>query len=105
MKKILSRPKKIGIKIRSLHETYKTITTIEKKLTALKRLARVKKAAARLRAVKSARGRPKKSVTKQRVDMRFDPDVINGLKSHFGRGWSTKVNDEMRKLLVKSKVL
>ena len=51
------------------------------------------------------RGRPKKEITKKRTDIRFDPDVLEGLKSHFGRGWSTRVNDEMRKILVRAKAL
>jgi hypothetical protein len=51
------------------------------------------------------RGRPKKDNPKKRVDLRFDPDVLSGLKKHFGRGWSTKVNDTMRSLLSKAGVL
>jgi uncharacterized protein (DUF4415 family) len=51
------------------------------------------------------RGRPKKESPKKRVDMRFDQDVLSGLKSYFGHGWSTKVNDTMRRTLVKAGVL
>ncbi|GBR76938.1 hypothetical protein NO2_1410 [Candidatus Termititenax persephonae] len=51
------------------------------------------------------RGRPKKEYPKKRVDMRFDQDVLVGLKSYFGRGWSTKVNDTMRRTLARAGVL
>ena len=104
-RKIFSRTRRIRIKIRSSRDTDKTITTMEKKLTVLKRLSRVRKAIVRSRNKNPIRGRPKKDVTKQRVYMRFDPDVIDGLKSHFGNGWSTQVNDELRELLIKAKVL
>jgi len=102
IEKILSYPKKIKIEIQSLSDIRKTITTIEKKLLALKRLMRLKKNIARSHTRNPARGRPKQAFTKQRADIRFDPDVLDGLKSHFGRGWSTRVNDEMRKVLVKA---
>jgi uncharacterized protein (DUF4415 family) len=51
------------------------------------------------------RGRPPKIAPKKRVDIRFDQDVLAGLKSYFGRGWSTKVNDTMRKLLARNGVI
>ncbi|MCL1785900.1 MAG: BrnA antitoxin family protein [Alphaproteobacteria bacterium] len=102
MQKILSNPKKIKVKIQSLSDIGKTIATVEKKLSALKRLMRLRKKIARPHTRNSARGRPKQVVTKQRAGIRFDRDVLDGLKSHFGRGWSTQVNDEMRKVLAKA---
>jgi uncharacterized protein (DUF4415 family) len=51
------------------------------------------------------RGRPRKEYPKKRVDMRFDQDVLSGLKSYFGHGWSTKVNDTMRRTLTRAGVL
>ncbi|MCL2017260.1 MAG: BrnA antitoxin family protein [Alphaproteobacteria bacterium] len=105
IRKILSHPRKIKIKIQSLSDIRKTIVTIEKKSSALKRLMRLKRNVARSQARGSVRGRPKQAVTKQRADIRFDPDVLKGLKSYFGRGWSTRVNDEMRNLLVKAGAL
>jgi uncharacterized protein (DUF4415 family) len=51
------------------------------------------------------RGRPPKAHPKKRVDLRFDQDVLSGLRSYFGRGWSTRVNDTMRGVLSKAGVL
>ena len=50
-------------------------------------------------------GRPKKEFPKKRTDICFDPDVLTGMKSYFGRGWSAEVNNTMRKLLVRKGVL
>jgi uncharacterized protein (DUF4415 family) len=47
------------------------------------------------------RGRPRgstKSIPKVPTTIRFDQDVIDGLKAT-GRGWQTRVNDAMREWL------
>jgi len=105
IRKTLSRTRRIRIGTASLPDIGKTISKIEGKLIALKRLARLKERMARSQTRGPVRGRPKQSVTKKRADIRFDPDVLDGLKTHFGRGWSTKVNDEMRKVLAKAGAL
>ena len=105
MQKTLLRKRRIKIDIASLPGIGKTISNIEGKLTALKRLARLKEKMTRSQTRGSVRGRPKQAITKKRADIRFDPDVLAGLKSYFGRGWSTKVNDEMRNVLKKAGVL
>jgi len=105
IRKTLSRTRRIKINTTSLPDIGKTISKMEGKLSALKRLARLKKSIASSRARGPVRGRPKQAVTKKRTDIRFDPDVLDGLKAHFGRGWSTRVNDEMRKILAKAGAL
>jgi uncharacterized protein (DUF4415 family) len=46
----------------------------------------------------SVLGRPKKDFPKEKINIRFDHDVACALRS-LGRGWSTRVNDTMRKVL------
>jgi uncharacterized protein (DUF4415 family) len=38
---------------------------------------------------------PQKAPTKKATAIRFDPDVLDGLRS-LGRGWQTRVNDALR---------
>jgi uncharacterized protein (DUF4415 family) len=38
---------------------------------------------------------PQKAPTKKATAIRFDPDVLDGLRA-LGRGWQTRVNDVMR---------
>jgi uncharacterized protein (DUF4415 family) len=52
----------------------------------------------------SVLGRPKKDFPKEKINIRFDHDVACALRS-LGRGWSTRVNDAMRKVLVRSGAL
>ncbi|MDR1113538.1 MAG: BrnA antitoxin family protein [Candidatus Margulisbacteria bacterium] len=47
----------------------------------------------------SVLGRPKKDFPKEKINIRFDHDVARALRS-LGRGWSTRVNDTMRKVLM-----
>lgn len=49
------------------------------------------------RAIRRARG-PQKSPTKIQTTIRFDTDVLDGLKAT-GQGWQTRVNDAMREWL------
>ena len=49
------------------------------------------------RAIQRARG-PQKSPVKIQTTIRFDPDVLKGLKAT-GPGWQTRVNDAMREWL------
>lgn len=49
------------------------------------------------RAIRRARG-PQKAPTKIQTTIRFDPDVLDGLKAT-GQGWQTRVNDAMRQWL------
>jgi uncharacterized protein (DUF4415 family) len=49
-------------------------------------------------------GRPKMEFTKEKINIRFDHDVAIALRS-LGRGWSTEVNNIMRKFLVNSGAL
>lgn len=49
------------------------------------------------RAIRHARG-PQKAPTKIQTTIRFDPDVLDGLKAT-GQGWQTRVNDAMRQWL------
>jgi len=54
--------------------------------------------AATVEALKRRRGRPAGSVaaqTKERVNLRLDPDVLAALRAT-GRGWQTRVNDLLR---------
>jgi uncharacterized protein (DUF4415 family) len=48
-------------------------------------------------AIRRTRG-PQKSPTKVQTTIRFDPDVLDGLKAT-GQGWQTRVNDAMREWL------
>lgn len=48
-------------------------------------------------AIRRARG-PQKTPTKVQTTIRFDPDVLDGLKAT-GQGWQTRVNDAMREWL------
>ena len=48
-------------------------------------------------AIQRVRG-PQKSPVKIQTTIRFDPDVLEGLKAT-GRGWQTRVNDAMREWL------
>ena len=41
---------------------------------------------------------PQKTPTKIQTTIRFDPDVLAGLRAT-GRGWQTRVNDAMREWL------
>lgn len=50
-------------------------------------------------AIRSARG-PQKSPTKVQTTIRFDRDVLDGLRAT-GKGWQTRVNDAMREWLLK----
>jgi len=49
------------------------------------------------RSIKRMRG-PQKSPVKIQTSIRFDQDVLEGLKAT-GRGWQTRVNDAMREWL------
>ena len=49
------------------------------------------------RKIQRARG-PQKSPVKVQTSIRFDRDVLEGLKAT-GRGWQTRVNDAMREWL------
>ena len=40
-------------------------------------------------------GRPKQAITKKSVNLRLDPDVIDGFKKR-GRGWQTMINSALR---------
>ncbi|WP_295430455.1 BrnA antitoxin family protein [uncultured Thiodictyon sp.] len=54
---------------------------------------------AAVRAALAARRRgPQKAPTKVPTTIRFDPDVLEALKTT-GRGWQTRVNDAMREWL------
>lgn len=48
-------------------------------------------------AMRRARG-PQKTPTKVQTTIRFDRDVLDGLKAT-GKGWQTRVNDAMREWL------
>jgi uncharacterized protein (DUF4415 family) len=54
--------------------------------------------AAGVAAYRKKRGRPVADVTKQQVAIRFDRDVLDGLRAT-GRGWQTRVNEAMREWL------
>jgi uncharacterized protein (DUF4415 family) len=45
--------------------------------------------------IEKKRGRPFSETRKELVSLRFDPDVLAGLRAT-GRGWRTRVNDAMR---------
>jgi uncharacterized protein (DUF4415 family) len=47
---------------------------------------------------KRSRGRPKAEAPKQKVTMRLDADVIEGLRAT-GPGWQVRVNDALRRLI------
>jgi uncharacterized protein (DUF4415 family) len=51
------------------------------------------------RPVKVKFGRPKKAVCKQKVNIRFDADVLSELKKT-GRNWTTRVNNITRDWLI-----
>lgn len=48
--------------------------------------------------IKRARGRPKAEVTKTRVTLRLDPDVVEGFRAQ-GDGWQSKINEALRRAL------
>jgi uncharacterized protein (DUF4415 family) len=48
--------------------------------------------------IRKKRGRPFSETRKELVSLRFDPDVLEGLRAT-GRGWRTRVNDTMREWL------
>lgn len=54
--------------------------------------------AAELATALKKRGRPVLAATKQQVAIRFDADVLAGLRAT-GRGWQTRVNEAMREWL------
>lgn len=43
-------------------------------------------------------GRPKSAVKKVQTAIRFDPDVLEGLRA-LGKGWQTQANDALREWL------
>jgi uncharacterized protein (DUF4415 family) len=47
-------------------------------------------------------GRPPKAQCKVPTTIRFDPDVLDGLKAT-GKGWQTRVNEAMRTWLKKQR--
>jgi uncharacterized protein (DUF4415 family) len=49
-------------------------------------------------------GRPKMEFIKEKINIRFDYDVAIALRS-LGRGWSTQVNNVVRKFLIDNGVL
>ena len=49
-------------------------------------------------------GRPKKEFPKEKINIRFDYDVARALRT-LGSGWSTEVNNTMRRFLVRNGVL
>ena len=49
-------------------------------------------------ALKNRGGRPKSAAPKIQTAIRFEPDVLAGLRAT-GRGWQTRVNDVMREWL------
>lgn len=58
-------------------------------------------------AIKARRGRPVGStqeVTKEPVKLRLDPDVLQALKAT-GKGWQTRVNDQLRASLTLAGIL
>jgi uncharacterized protein (DUF4415 family) len=46
-------------------------------------------------ALKNRGGRPKSAAPKIQTAIRFDPDVLAGLRAT-GKGWQTRVNDALR---------
>lgn len=49
-------------------------------------------------AYRRSRGRPPKSVTKEQVTLRLDPDVLSYFRGK-GRGWQTLLNDTLKQLV------
>ena len=49
-------------------------------------------------------GSPKKEFPKEKINIRFDYDVANALRS-LGPDWTTEVNNTMRKFLVRKGLL
>jgi len=49
------------------------------------------------------RGRPKKEATKKQYTIRLDEDVVERLRQD-GPGWQTRLNDILRKAVVKTDV-
>ena len=48
------------------------------------------------------RGRPKAEVTKTSVTLRLDADIVDSYKA-LGRGWQTRINDDLGKLTRKKR--
>jgi uncharacterized protein (DUF4415 family) len=51
-----------------------------------------------LLALKNRGGRPKSAAPKIQTAIRFDPDVLEGLRAT-GKGWQTRANDALREWL------
>ncbi|MDR0380307.1 MAG: BrnA antitoxin family protein [Candidatus Accumulibacter sp.] len=49
-------------------------------------------------ALKNRGGRPKSAAPKIQTAIRFDPDVLEGLRAT-GKGWQTRANDVLREWL------
>lgn len=45
---------------------------------------------------KAVRGRPKADLTKTPVTIRLDPDIVDHYKAT-GKGWQSRMNDDLRK--------
>jgi len=57
-----------------------------------------------LRRLRGQRGRQKSKPLKVRVTLRLDPDVVERFRRH-GRGWQSRVNATLRKVLKLPKVV
>ena len=60
--------------------------------------ARARPAREVLLTLKNRDGRPKSAVKKMQTAIRFDPDVLEGLRA-LGKGWQTQANDALREWL------
>ncbi|MBP1885112.1 BrnA antitoxin family protein [Sinorhizobium mexicanum] len=47
--------------------------------------------------IKRARGRPAVENPRQQISIRLDPDIIDYYKKNCGKGWQSRMNDDLRK--------
>ncbi|CCE94633.1 BrnA antitoxin family protein [Sinorhizobium fredii] len=47
--------------------------------------------------IKRARGRPAVEHPRQQISIRLDPDVIEHYKKNCGKGWQSRMNEDLRK--------
>ncbi|MDX0524815.1 hypothetical protein GOC82_28695 [Sinorhizobium medicae] len=49
--------------------------------------------------IKRSRGRPAVDKPRQQISIRLDPDIIEHYKRNCGKGWQSRLNDDLRKVV------
>lgn len=48
--------------------------------------------------IKRSRGRPTVEKPRQQISIRLDPDIIEHYKRNCGKGWQSRLNDDLRQV-------